>query len=269
MKQLFQIENEISEMIQPVLSLRIGERHFSYAITNKSGYSVSKLAYFSFEKGHENEVIDFLNTCSFLEHSFYEVLIAFDYSQNIVVPSINFRQEDAGLLLDTWYSTDSRSDIISEVIPGWQLHNVYAVPKEIRVGINRKFPVARYWHQYSLGLRNVNSAGSNGDIQIDFREHDFTLVAVKQSQFLVARNIEYTTPEDVLYYLLQICRQFSLSQLDVRLRLSGLIDKQSSLYKELYQYFIGVEFSDASWNSMREFPDHFFTSLNDLAKCVS
>ncbi|MBL0129692.1 MAG: hypothetical protein IPP43_00005, partial [Chitinophagaceae bacterium] len=47
------------------------------------------------------------------------------------------------------------------------------------------------------------------------------------------------------------------------------IDKQSSLYKELYQYFIGVEFSDASWNSMREFPDHFFTSLNDLAKCVS
>ncbi|MBL0131280.1 MAG: DUF3822 family protein, partial [Chitinophagaceae bacterium] len=111
MKQLFQIENEISEMIQPVLSLRIGERHLSYAITNKSGYSVSKLAYFSFEKGHENEVIDFLNTSSFLEHSFYEVLIAFDYSQNIVVPSINFRQEDAGLLLDTWYSTDSRSDI--------------------------------------------------------------------------------------------------------------------------------------------------------------
>lgn len=256
-------------MIQPVLLLRIGERHLSYVITNKSGSAVSKLAYFSFEKGHENEVIDSLNNASILEHSFYEVLIAYDYSQNILVPSISFRQEDAGLLLDTDYTTDSQRDIISELIPGWQLQNVYAVPKEIRVWINRKFPVARYWHQYSLGLRNVNSAGSNGEIQIDFREHDFTLIAVKQSKFLVARNFEYTTPEDVLYYLLKTCRQFSLLQQEVRLRLSGLIDKQSSLYKELYQYFIGIEFCDATWNSKSEYPQHFFTSLNELATCVS
>lgn len=269
MKQLFQIENEISEMIQPVLSLRIGERHLSYAITNKSGSALSKLAYFSFEKGHENEAIDFLNNDANLKHSFYEVLIAYDYSQNILVPSVSFRQEDVGLLLDTSYATVSQSDVISELIPGWQLYNVYAVPKEIRDCISRKFSIARYWHQYSLGLQNVNSSGSNGDIQIDFREYDFTLVAVKQSKFLVARNFDYTRPEDVLYYLLQTCRQFSLSQQDVQLRLSGLIDKQSSLYKELYQYFIGIEFSDATWNSKSEYPQHFFTSLNELATCVS
>jgi hypothetical protein len=52
--------------------------------------------------------------------------------------------------------------------------------------------------------------------------------------------------------------------------LSGLIDKQSALYKELYQYFINIEFSEAGWNMAgTEYPAHFFTSLNDLAQCVS
>ncbi|HNA96743.1 MAG TPA: DUF3822 domain-containing protein, partial [Chitinophagaceae bacterium] len=65
-------------------------------------------------------------------------------------------------------------------------------------------------------------------------------------------------------------QQFSLSQQTVSVRLSGLIDKQSALYKDLYQYFREITFREAGWHTVEpEYPAHFFTSLNDLAPCVS
>jgi hypothetical protein len=91
----------------------------------------------------------------------------------------------------------------------------------------------------------------------------------KDSKLILAQSFPYSTPEDVVYYLLKACQQFSLSQKEVSVHLSGLIDKQSSLFKELYQYFIHPEFREAGWNSGSEFPAHFFTSLNDLAQCAS
>jgi hypothetical protein len=49
-----------------------------------------------------------------------------------------------------------------------------------------------------------------------------------------------------------------------------MIDQQSALYKELYQYFLHIEFRNASWTiPADEYPAHFFTSLNELAQCVS
>ena len=118
-------------------------------------------------------------------------------------------------------------------------------------------------------MNNINSVSEGGSMLIDFRKDDFTMVVTKGSEFLFAQTFDYSTPADVLYYLLKTCQQFSLSQQGLQLQLSGLIDKQSSLCNELYQYFINVEFREANWNVSNKYPAHFFTSLNDLAKCAS
>jgi len=110
---------------------------------------------------------------------------------------------------------------------------------------------------------------SGESLVVDFRTNDFTVLASKGSLLLLTQTFAYSTPEDVLYYLLNTCRQFNLSQQELQLQLSGLIDKRSSLYNELYQYFIHIDFREAGWNLKNEYPAHFFTSLNDLATCAS
>ncbi len=149
------------------------------------------------------------------------------------------------------------------------MYNIYAVPAEIKDWVSRKFPTARFWHQYSLDVRNSIGVTEEGRLQVDFRKEEFVVIATNRNNILLTQTFEYTTPEDVLFYLLKICNQFSLSRERVELQLSGLVDKQSSLYKELYQYFINIKFRNAQWNTGVEYPAHFFTSLNDLAKCVS
>ena len=59
-----------------------------------------------------------------------------------------------------------------------------------------------------------------------------------------------------------------MSQYEVQLSISGLVDKDSALYKELYSYFINIEFRNANWTHA-DHPNHFFTHLNDIVKCAS
>ena len=95
-------------------------------------------------------------------------------------------------------------------------------------------------------------------------------MAAANGKLLISQHYNYTGHEDVLYYLLRTCQQYGLSQEMITLKVSGLIDKQSALYKELYQYFIHLELRDPGWQlPSNDIPAHYFTSLKDLFLCVS
>jgi len=269
LKQLFHIERRDAENVQQVLSVRLGEKHGSFAITDKTGNELYELAYCSTEGWDENSLNGFFTSYPSLRNSFYQAVVAYDTSQSILTPSSFYKPGEAQVLLKIMYGIPAVSHIISELISEWQLYNTYAVPGEVHKWVDQKFPAARSWHQYSSAIKKINAAGNEGSLAVDFRQNDFSVIVARQSRILLAQTFEYTTHEDVLYNLLKTCHQFSLSQKEVNLQLSGLVDKQSSLYKEIYQYFINVEFREAGWNTGTDHPAHFFTSLNDLAQCAS
>ena len=268
LKQLFHIENGNSDTGQEILSLRLGEKHSSFAISNKSGSELYELAYCSVDSWNENEVTAFFSAFSCLQNSFYKVQVVYDFRESLLISTSNYSPDIAGLVLNMVSGgNSSNTNIVSEQIPERQLYNIYAVPKEIHEWINKKFSSARFWHQNTIGIKNITATGSDGSLLVDIRKDDFSVLAAKDSKILLAQTYTYATPEDILFYLLKICQQFSLSQREVELQLSGLIDKQSALYKELFQYFITITFREASWNVRNDYPAHFFTALNDLAKC--
>jgi hypothetical protein len=269
LKQLFHIEFEAANDQQQVLSLRVGKEYLSYAIANRSGSELYQLRYYSFDEWNEKVWNDIIDSNPFLGSSFYEVLVAYDFSESLIVPLKEFKIEESASLLNAACGTNGQSAIISEIITGCQLYNVYAVPNETRNWITDQFPVTRCWHQYSLSVRSAVATSADGCLLADFRENEVVVVVAGQGTILLTQTFEYTTPEDVLFYLIKICTRFSLSRETIQLQLSGLIDKQSSLYKELYQYFINVDFRNSEWDTGAEYPAHFFTSLNDLARCVS
>jgi hypothetical protein len=249
--------------------MRLGEKHASFAITDKTGHELFELAYCTVEGWNDVALADFFTNYPSLQHSFYQVLVAYDSPLSIFTPSAYYQPEEAKLNLRTMNGILAGSHVVSELISDWQLYNTYALPEEVYKIVTEKFSSARSWHQYSLAIQRMNADTLSGSIFVDFRTDDFTLIVAKQNKLMLAQSFQYTTPGDIIYYLLKTCHQFSLSQAEVNLQLSGLIDKQSALYKELFQYFITVEFRIASWNAGNEYPAHFFTSLNDLAQCAS
>jgi hypothetical protein len=273
LKRLFYIKNEGADPIpQAVLSLGIGERHISFAITDKTGAELHSLAYYKTETTDSEILSELFSDHSELNRLFYVVQVSYDHSKNVLIPTQHFDAHVSKTILDSMHGMNDQSFVISEAVNEWQLYNVYAVPKEVQEWLGRKFPAAIYRHHFTLGIKTM-PPGSSDRLLVNIHTDEFSFIAIKDNKLMIAQTHLYESPEDICYYLLKTCHQFSLSQEKVELSVSGLIEKESQLYRELYQFFVNVEFRLPTWQIPptvdNECAPHFFTTLNDLARCAS
>src|SRR5437762_1453966 len=126
----------------------------------------------------------------------------------------------------------------SQAVLLMEIGEAYCVPSAIHGLLERTFATGNFWHIYSIILKNGIQKNESGRLIVDFKTDSFCAVATKGDSLLLAQIFSYTRSGDVLYWLLKICEQLSLSQAEVNVILSGLIDTQSAVFKELYQYFL-------------------------------
>ncbi|MEO8406778.1 MAG: DUF3822 family protein [Chitinophagaceae bacterium] len=274
MKQIFNISTGTGQDApQKVLLIHTGERHFSFAITNHNTHELIQLTWYTIEENGDHELQEIYAKHSELCHSFYRTLISYDHPMSLLIPYAAYKQIGSRGALEAMYGVNDKHTIIDEAVPSWQLYNIYAIPFKVHDWITGHFPSASYQHNYSIAIKQVNNTDFEGSALIDFRVNDFTVIASKANKLFLAQTFSYTTPADVIYYLLKMCKEFSFTQDSMRLCISGLVEKESSLYRELIQYFLHVTFREGSWqlpaDSEQEYPTHFFTSFNDLALCES
>jgi hypothetical protein len=273
-KQVYNIlSGKDGEPAEQVLSIRIGERHFGFAISSGNAGELYKLTWYTDIEMDAAALKDIYWKHPELRLTYQHVFICYDYPQSLMIPMDQYKPDDAKLMLQTMFGISGKDAIVNEPVSGWQMYNVYAVPKQVYEWSYEYFPTSNYWHTYTIGIKNAVITDFEGSLAADFRTDDFSLVVTRGNKLLLTQTFPYSTPADFIYYLLDVCRQFSFTQESVRVYLSGLIDKESALYKELYQYFIHVRFRESEWrvpgSAELRYPTHFFTSLNDLAKCVS
>lgn len=271
-KQIFTISSQNPDATQQVLSLRLGEQHIDFAISNHPGNELLQLGCYTAGRVGSQELQELYTNHPELRRAFYMTLVSYDYPCSVLMPRGVFGQTDPRVLLQTLYGVNGNQAIITENITGWPLQNVYAVPPEIQDWMSRHFPTAHYWHSYSIGIRQMN-AGTEGILLVNFRTHDFSLIAGRENQVLLAQTFSYASAADVIYHLAKVCTEFYFSQETVHLVVSGLVEKESNLYRALVQYFLIIRFREPGWQIPatpgQEYSTHFFTSLNDLALCAS
>src|SRR5690606_33504158 len=109
-----------------------------------------------------------------------------------------------------------------------------------------------------------------GVLKVDIQSNRFALTVYKDGQLLLAKTYSYTVPVDAVFYLLKICEQFQLSPQEVIVSLSGLVDTNSKLYREMYDYFLNISLKAVGWeDEISGLPPHYFTSLYELILCES
>ncbi|HJS54911.1 MAG TPA: DUF3822 family protein [Chitinophagaceae bacterium] len=253
-----------------ILLLIAGTRHCSFAVMNYLSKELVEFGYFTAKD--EEDYLRFLGETGLLNNRYYQTAIAYDAHESVQIPSVVYRYEDGQLYLDVLYGKSAHTNIISENLPALNLYNVYRMPANLYSSISRKFLSGKYWHLYTIVIRNL-SHGEKEFMLIDFKTDEFSLIVVKENKLLLCQTISYTSPEDVLYYLLKCCQQLDLSQQQTKVFLSGLIEQDSAVYRELYKYFINLEFESLSGeigltDALTIHPPHYYSSISKLAACV-
>jgi len=275
MKQVYKIGNsdELNSS-QAILLIEVGETHCCFAIVDYANFMMVQSGYYTSSENDSDPILKMLiEEQPELRQSFRQTIVGYYAAENIFVPLKYYHHEETQNLLQSMYEK-GQNVIVSESIAEWQLYNLYYVPAATHGLLSRRFATGNFWHVYSMVLKNSFQHKEGGNLLVDFKTDSFSVVAVRDNSLQLAQIFPYSKAADVLYWLLKTCREFSFSQNEVRLSLSGLIDKRSSVFRELHQYFIDIEFASAEndiqlSSDFEDYPVHFFSSFYKLAACVS
>lgn len=264
-----QFSFSIKEEIYPedsCLAIQVSNRHFSFCIYNPDDQKLLQLKRYVFDHAGETQLQEIINKNLHLEGRFYKIVIGLDFGFSSLVP-VAFNNGEAGPLMYLEHA-DQQDHVITEVIEERQIANMYTVAPGILTWLVHHFPSAAYLHTHTVQIKSVEGPFEQGLLRVDIAERNFTVQAFRNEDLLLSKTYPYHATADMAFYLLKICEVFGFSQELVALQVSGLIDEQSKLYKELYDYFLHISFKPADWSdAISDLPAHYFTSLNELIGC--
>jgi hypothetical protein len=267
LKTLFYIETGHPANEDQTLLIEVGTGHCSYAFLNKANSSITALKYFLVDEFEMETQLKSI-MAELRNKNFSDVLVCASYPTASLTPlKYAANGEELVQLIYDHPMQYALSDTINE----WQIVNAYSIPMNVFALIKNEFPQAKFMHAYSPLLKTYNGFASEDQVSVHFTTQHFHVLVKKESQVQLAQIYAYKTPLDVVYYLLKICSELQLNQSEAYLILSGLVEEDSALYKELNHYFLNIHFAQSPFVSFvqNEYPQHFFTSTYNLAACVS
>lgn len=265
MKTVFSIGNANAGC--DILLLEIGEGYCSHALLKGQERTFHQIQYVTFDEleAEQNlaQVLDELK-----KENCQQIIVCSAFPQSLLTPKHGHKNDY--ILLNVIYDSPSQKYLKDEVAE-WQMCVTYALPHSLFNLIKEKFRFAEFFHAYTPTLKVYNGFVADDQIDIHFTTQQFRVMVKKDKRVQLAQVYSYKTPLDVVYYLLKICYEFGLDQSGVSVILSGLIDQDSAMYNELHSYFLNLHFAEGPSFTLpqSEYPHHYFTSLYNLAACVS
>jgi hypothetical protein len=282
-KPVFNISNEqasVEDLSQCRLLMEVNSNSFSYVLLNLRGMRPVVIKYFQWNQFKtellENVLDEIIREDDFLSINPNETFLVYNFPESNLVPERLFNIETNRQLTELVYGGLDKNLVLSEKIPWWDFHNVYRIPTEAHRLLQKKFTAGRYWHFYSLQLKchkMFNSREQPQYLKVFFYPDKIVVIAFKEGTLQLAQSFFYQDSKDIAYHLLNCCRQLNLNQEEVVVELSGLIERESTLYDELQKYFLHISFeavedSIRMTDELKEFPRHYFSSLLKMAICV-
>jgi hypothetical protein len=205
-----------------------------------------------------------------------DFIMIYNFEESSLIPDIYFGAEMNKELIELFHGNLEKGFLFSEKIPWWDIHNVYRVPAGIHNLLREEFANARHWHVYSLLLKSYRMFQSDERqdlLKVIFSEDNIIALVFKKGQLQLIQSFIYREANDVIYYLLNCCKQYALNTGDLHLEVSGLIERHSLLFREASKYFVNISFEAIGDNvkvteELSEYPIHYFSSLLKMSICV-
>jgi hypothetical protein len=206
-----------------------------------------------------------------LQESFKKVSIIYAYPKAMLFPHALIQDIDKKAALELVHGDINDDYFRTDFVYKQNIHVLYIVPKLLDSVFSYLFSADNTTHQYSL-LPDILPL-KNDHLYCIFGNNYFTVQLIKDGRLQAIQSFSFKVPEDVAYYLLQLCASYAVSIDGVLLQINGMVDKSSKIYEELFKYFLQIQFQELPAaltypEKMNQLPSHYFSHLFSLALCV-
>lgn len=234
--------------------------------------------YYFHSKNKNQDMLAMLEQCfdsdKIIFTDFKQVKILFDDPLFTLVPA-------------AYYSKELKKDYFAMLMPGAEnqkIHhdvlqkegivNIYAIDKNLLGYLKKEFASVHYFHSETIFLQSVLASSQAADdrVYLSMAAERITVTVISNNKLLLAQSYPIGHIKDALYYTLNAIHQFNLAPDKVDLYLSGEVESNTPLYKELRHEIPGTHWLNRRdeyqfVSAFDEFPPHYFYNLTALASC--
>lgn len=261
------------------LLIEISGQSFNYVLYSRSPDQLYLLRqyriYTSGDKSNRDVLEEIIAGDDVLKKFADRAIVIYNFPEANILPNELYSEILKVPLTKLVYGSADHHFIFEEDVRDLNMHNVYFVSRDLHSLCRDKFKGSQYWHLYTMILRLATKEEQSyaNLTRVLFYNDKFVAAVYRNGNLQLVQTFAYQTPEDAAYYLLLIAKQFRISQQEMVLNISGLIDAQSALYTELLKYFDkvnyeGVPSSYATGGILDEYPSHYFSPLLKMSICV-
>lgn len=265
-KKTYSLFNNV-DIIDQRLAVEIGHSHIVLVAGNAN--LVAGLEFYEMEESDLQEVLDNIKHQSqILDKSYSETNVYYNLHESVLVPVGQFNTSIASELLDVAFGSSPLTRVNVEninVSPG--IVNVYRSNEQWQDIISNYFRAVTKRHIYTKLVEETIEANDN--LTVRFYRNEITVVAAKNKQLKIVRSFSFGNDADVLYHLLNVCKQVDMDAAETTLSISGLINTDSNVYLQLQKYFAQLNLNNASAemlpaDQLKQYPLHYFTPFFKL-----
>lgn len=264
------------------LSIQLSLNEVSFSITHdKQDNYLAIVSYNLVENSLPSFLAEFLNYLFekevLLKHKFSKVIVSYRNNLTTLIPSELYDDKQRTAYIDLFKPDLNTSSVKSDFIKEIDAYNLYLLPHSIEKIIKDKFFEAKIIHHSTNLIKGAFNAqsllGSPKRILINICNNEFDLIIISNAKLQVVNTFQFKVKEDFLYYLLFTMKQFKCNPVDTELILMGKIIDQSAIHQLLIKYIAEVRFyKDTTLSNLntilKEVPDHYYFTLQNLSKCV-
>lgn len=274
MRTVFEIPPDSFNEKNCTLLCELNNEGFSYCIKDEVENKILGLAIYLYDKskppvGFPIALQIVFHQKKILSLDFDKVKIIYSLPQSVLIPFPMYNRENNSITMNLMHGDLHQNEtLLTDLIASQSMYNCYRVPASIYEILQQQFPQAESFHQYSLLLMEPVTTVDNLSIIFYNRKIIVSLLSEGKNQLINSFN--YHTPEDVGYILLNLCNQFAIKK--VNLEISGLVEENSPLYRELYKFFTEIRLKNYSEtisvsDEIAKYPSHYFSYLFAIDSC--
>jgi len=255
------------EIIDERLAVEIGRGHV-ILVSGSANFVAGLEVYENEENDLEDTLNDIKHQSKLMDKNYSETSVYYNLDEAVLVPVGLFNTSIADELLDVAFGNNTATRVNVEninVSPG--IVNVYRSNENWPQILNNHFRAVTKRHIYSKLVEQTIEANEN--LSVQFYRNEIIIIAAKNSQLQLIRNFAYSNDADVLYHLLNVCKQVDMDASETTLRISGFINTDSMIFLQLQKYFGQLKLNNAPTgilpaDQLKQYPLHYFTSIFKL-----
>ncbi len=256
------------------LIVELSKHHFSCLVVtaqlNIVAFELFKLD--EDELDFDDLMMEIMRESRLLDKSYTETKVYANSPFALLIPAGQFNKQIAEDYLSVSFGEAHRQVMrYDELSADMGIVTAFRLEEEVPEQINRRLIMVEFHHVFSKMAEHLLQQDNKATdkIKVQFYYKHIIVGVMKNSQLHLVQFFNYQTPEDVLYFLLNICQQLGLHTAQVVLEISGMIDLQSALYNELNKYFANIAMEEVNMKNLPQdfhhYPPHYLSPFFNLA----